>query len=169
MEQHNVFTRINNQIIPQHSIFGKVLEFCPLNLKLNTMKILFAALLFGCLYGCAITEDGIIINAPTAPSVNICQNVATDAQAQEMAEDIKSMAFPDERLARARMKTKGFCFVSQQVVTILGGFTFDSKRMIIAKELYKQTTDKPNYDVVVDSFVHKSDREELMAYIQNNP
>lgn len=153
----------------QHIIFGKVLEIYQMNLKLNAMKILFAALLFGCLYGCAITEDGIIINAPTAPTVNICQNVATDAQAQQMADDIKAMAFPDERLSRARMKTKGFCFVSQQVLTVLSGFTFDSKRIIIAKELYKQTTDKSNYDVVVDSFVHKSDREELMQYIQNNP
>ncbi len=133
------------------------------------MKILYTALLFGCLYGCAITEDGIIINAPTVPSVNICQNVATDAQASAMAEEIKDQAFPDEKLSRARHETKGFCFTSQQVVTVIDGFTFDDNRMTMAKELYEQTTDKPNYDVVVDSFVHKSDREELMDYIQNNP
>ena len=133
------------------------------------MKILYTALLFGCLYGCAITEDGIIINAPTAPSVNICQNVATDEQAEEMAKEIKSLPFPDERLTRARREVKGFCFVSQQVVTVIDGFTFDDNRMTMAKQLYKQTTDKPNYDVVVDSFVHKSDREELMEYIQSNP
>lgn len=133
------------------------------------MKILYTALVLGCLYGCSITEDGIIINAPTVPNVNVCQNVATDAQAAEIRDDIKSQAFPDERMSRARMKTKGFCFTSQQVVTVLDGFTFDSNRLTLAKELYEQTTDKSNYDVVVDSFVHKSDRDELMEYIQNNP
>lgn len=133
------------------------------------MKILYTSLLFVCLYGCAITEDGIIINAPTVPSVNVCQNVATDEQAEQMAKEIKDQAFPDEKLTRARREIKGFCFVSQQVVTVIDGFTFDDNKMTIAKQLYKQTTDKPNYDVVVDSFVHKSDREELMEYIQSNP
>ena len=133
------------------------------------MKILYTALFLACLMACSITEDGIIINTPTVPSVNFCQNVATDDQAADMRDQIKAQTFKDEKLARARMITKGFCFVSAQVVTVIDGFTFDDNRLTLAKELYEQTTDKNNYSVVVDSFVHKSDREELMDYIQNNP
>ncbi len=133
------------------------------------MKILYTALILGCLYGCSVTEDGIIINTPNVPSVNICQNVATNAQAEEMRDAIKAQSFKDEKLSRARLVTKDFCFISSQVVTIIDGFTFDDNKLTMAKELYEQTTDKDNYVVVVDSFTHKSDRDELMEYIQNNP
>lgn len=133
------------------------------------MKILYAALFVGCLYGCSVTEDGIIINTPSVPTVNLCQNVATDAQAENMRDQIKDQTFKDEKLQRARLITKGYCFVSTQVVTVIDGFTFDDNKLTMAKELYEQTTDKNNYVVVVDSFTHKSDRDELMEYIQNNP
>lgn len=134
------------------------------------MKILYTALIVGCLYGCSVTEDGIVINTPNTPSVNLCQNVATDAQAENMRDQIKDQTFKDEKLQRARLVTKGFCFVATQVVTVIDGFTFDDNKLTMAKELYKQTTDrKTNYLVVVDSFTHKSDRDELMEYIQNNP
>ena len=133
------------------------------------MKKLNLILLIGVLYGCSVTKDGVVINVPTVPSVSICPNVATDNDAAAMAEKIESQAFADERLARARMVTKDYCFVSSQMLTILDAFVFDSNRLIMAKELYRQTTDKSNYDTIVDSFVHKSDRDELMDYISQNP
>lgn len=134
------------------------------------MKILYTALFLVFFTACTVTEDGIIINQPTVPSVNLCENVATDQQAEGMRDQIKDQAFKDEKLQRARLVTDGFCFVSTQVVTVLDGFTFDSSKLTMAKELYKQTTDRQsNYMIVVDSFTHKSDREELMDYIQNNP
>jgi len=134
------------------------------------MKILYTALIVGCLYGCSVTEDGIVINTPSVPSVNLCQNVATDAQAENMRDQIKDQTFKDEKLQRARLVTKDFCFVATQVVTVIDGFTFDDNKLTIAKELYEKTTDrKTNYIIVVDSFTHKSDRDELMEYIQNNP
>lgn len=145
------------------------MKIVQVNLKLNAMKILYATLLFGFLYSCAVTQDGVIINVPTAPQVNLCQNVATDTEAQQMAEQIKDQAFPDERLARARMITNNHCFVSSQVVTVITAFTFEDNRLTMAKELYRQTTDRSNYHLVIDSFAFKSDRDELTAYIQNNP
>lgn len=132
------------------------------------MKNLYLALLIGILSGCSITKDGIIIKAPRVPSISFCQNVATDDDVANMATKIKSQAFPDEKLSRARMVTKDYCFASEQVVVILDAFVFDDNKLTIAKELYHQTTDKSNYDIVVDSFVHKSDREELMDYISQN-
>ena len=134
------------------------------------MKILYSALFLVCLTACSVTEDGIVINTPTVPSVNLCQNVATDAQAENMKDQINDQTFKDEKLQRARLVTNGFCFVSTQVVTVIDGFTFDDNKLTLAKELYEKTTDrKTNYIIVVDSFTHKSDRDELMEYIQNNP
>lgn len=101
------------------------------------MKILYTALFLVFLTACTVTEDGIIINQPTVPSVNLCENVATDQQAEGMRDQIKDQAFKDEKLQRARLVTDGFCFVSTQVVTVLDGFTFDSSKLTMAKELYK--------------------------------
>lgn len=132
------------------------------------MKNLYLALLIGILSGCSITKDGIIINTPTVPTVSFCQNVASDDHVATMANKIESQTFPDEKLSRARMITKDYCFVSEQVLVVLDAFVFDDNKLTIAKELYHQTTDKSNYEIIIDSFVHKSHRDELMDYISQN-
>ena len=48
-------------------------------------------------------------------------------------------------------------------------FTFEDNKLTMAKELYDQTTDKANYDTVVDALTYKSDRDELIDYISQNP
>jgi hypothetical protein len=45
---------------------------------------------------------------------------------------------------------------------------FADAQLEIAKHLYKPTTDKENYDIVVDALAHKSDRDELKNYIAQN-
>ena len=133
------------------------------------MKKLYFALILGVLTSCAITEDGIVIDTPNVPSVSLYPNVATDADAASMAEKIEAQTFPDERLSRARLVTKDYCFKSYQVITVIDAFVFDDNRLTMAKELYHQTTDKANYQDVVDTFIHKSDRDELIDYISQNP
>ncbi len=133
------------------------------------MKKLYFTLIIVALYGCSITKDGIIINAPTVPSISVCANVATDADVQLMVDKIESQAFKDEKLSRARLVTKNYCFVSSQVISIMEAFTFEDNKLTMAKELYDQTTDKANYDTVVDALTYKSDRDELIDYISQNP
>ncbi len=93
------------------------------------MKKLYFIFVLGLLAACSITKDGVIINVPTVPTVSVCQNVATDADAASMAEKIKDQAFKDERLARARLVTKNYCFVAQQVVTIMDAFSFEDNKL----------------------------------------
>lgn len=133
------------------------------------MKKLYFALLTVVLCGCSITKDGIIINAPTVPSISVCANVASDSDVATMVEKIDSQAFKDEKLSRARLVTKNYCFIATQVVSIMEAFTFEDNKLTMAKELYDQTTDKSNYDIVVDALTYKSDREELIDYISQNP
>jgi len=117
------------------------------------------------LTGCGKFGDSIIINKPTIPSINICEYIATDADVNSIKQKIDSQAFKDERMERAKFATTGYCFISSQVVKIMESMIFSDAKLEIAKELYNQTTDKKNYDSVVDSLIHKSDRDELKAYI----
>ena len=120
------------------------------------------------LTACGKFED-IIIVKPTLPSINICENVATDSDVASMKQKIDSQAFKDERMDRAKFVTTGYCFVSAQVIDIMESMLFADAKLEMAKELYHQTTDKENYDTVVDELAYKSDREELMDYMADHP
>ena len=117
------------------------------------------------LIGCEKFENVIIIDTPSVPSINFCEHIADNGDVALMKQKIESQAFKDERMERARYVTHGYCFVSTQVVDIMKSMNFADAKLEIAKLLYDQTTDKENYDIVVDSLVHKSDRDELKAYI----
>jgi hypothetical protein len=130
------------------------------------MKNLFYTLIAAStLTACSLLDSAIIINKPNLPTVNICDNVATDSDVTNMKSKIEAQAFKDERMDRAKYVTKDYCFVSKQVVSIMESFSFEDAKLEMAKDLYDQTTDKNNYDIVVDAFVHKSDRDELKKFI----
>jgi hypothetical protein len=129
------------------------------------MKNVLFVLLVGVIGSCTLLDTGIIIDPPNVPSVNVCDNVATDADVTVMKQKIEAQAFKDERMERAKFVTKGYCFVSAQVVDIMDSFQFPDAELEMAKRLYHQTTDKENYDIVIDKLDHKSDRDELKAYI----
>lgn len=116
-----------------------------------------------------LNGGGIIIDTPSIPSVNVCEHVATDADVVTMKEKIDSQSYKDERMNRAKSVTKGYCFVSNQALAIMESMVFADAKLEIAKHLYKPTTDKENYDGVVDALAHKSHRDELRAYMAQNP
>lgn len=65
--------------------------------------------------------------------------------------------------------TRDYCFVSEQVVSIMNVFRYDDNKLQIAKDLYNQTTDKMNYDIVVDAIEYKGNKDKLKDFIPDNP
>ena len=114
---------------------------------------------------CSLLDSAIIINKPNLPTINICDNVATDADITSMKSKIEAQAFKDERMDRAKYVTKDYCFVSKQVVNIMESFGYEDDKLEMAKDLYDQATDKNNYDIVVDALTYKSDRDELKKFM----
>ncbi len=129
------------------------------------MKRAVFFLVIGLAFACEKFEDGIIINPPDVPTVTVCDNVATATDVAFMKGQIDEQAFKDERMVRAKLVTKGYCFVSSQVIEIMDAMWFADAELEIAKHLYHQTTDRDNYYLVVDALDHKSDRDELNMYI----
>ncbi len=140
-----------------------------MNLKTKHMKKLIYISAIALLTSCGLLNGGgIIIDKPTVPSVNICENVATDADVTTMKGQIEGQSFKDERMDRAKLVTKGYCFKSAQVVNLMDSFQFPDAELEIAKHLYKNTTDQENYYLCVDALAHKSDRDDLKAYMAAN-
>jgi len=119
--------------------------------------------------GCAVTQDGVVVDLPDVPSINICQNVATDSNVVAMKVKIDNEAFKDERLKKFRYVTKGYCFITDQIISIMDSFTFDNDKLEVAKDLYDQCTNKSDYDLVVDELAYISSKNELRDFIAANP
>ncbi len=118
---------------------------------------------------CDLTNKGILIGGSSTDIVKVvCTDAVSQAQVDNMVAKIKSEAFKDDKLARAKFVTQNECFTVDQVIKILDAFTFDDNKLNMAKNLYDQTVDQENYDLVVDTFVHKSDKDELREFILNN-
>ena len=62
------------------------------------MKTFKLILVMAILNGCAITQDGIVINLPNVPTLNICANVANDANVTTMISKIEKEAYKPDRL-----------------------------------------------------------------------
>ncbi|MFT7612835.1 MAG: hypothetical protein ACI9J3_001801 [Parvicellaceae bacterium] len=118
------------------------------------------------LTGCDLTNQGVLIGLPTVEAV--CVNAVTDGEVTSMFTRIKGEAFKDDKLARARMVTKDQCFKVSQVITLMGAFSFEDNKLALAKDLYNQVIDKNQYDLVIDVLVHKSNKDELRAYIASH-
>lgn len=121
------------------------------------------------LAGCAVTDNGVVVDLPNAPSINICQNVATDSNVVEMKAKIDSEVFKEDKLNRFRYVTNQYCFVTVQIISIMESFTYEADKLEVAKDLYDQCTDKNNYDLVVDALTYGSSKDELRDFIAANP
>jgi hypothetical protein len=138
----------------------------PKTIIMKTFKLI---LVMAILNGCAITQDGVVIDLPNVPTLNICANVANDANVTTMISKIEKEAYKPDRLETAQFVTRDYCFVSEQVVSIINVFTYDDNKLQIAKDLYNQTTDKMNYDIVVDAIEYKGNKDKLKDFIRDNP
>lgn len=118
------------------------------------------------LMNCSITDDGILIDFPS--STNVCINTASDDDVADMKMRIEKEPFKDDKLAVGYSLSKDRCFLARQVARLMDAFDFESSKLEFAKHLYHKTSDKGNFEVVIDTFKFSSDKEELRRYINSN-
>ena len=137
--------------------------------NLKTMKLLIIVGVLSVLYGCDSIKEAVVIDLPNVPAISICKNVANEGDVALMKSKIAIENYKQERLDRGLLVTRDYCFVSAQVIQIMDSYIYDDSKLEIAKELYDQTTDKSNYDTVVDALTYKSNKDKLKTYIANHP
>jgi hypothetical protein len=112
---------------------------------------------------------------PSPPSPGPVPPVVTgppplgDVDLAEILKAVKRENFDDNKLAVARQITtsaKGR-IASRQVADILKLFTFDDRRLDLAKSAYDCVLDPWNYHLVYETFKFSSNRETLSEYIQS--
>jgi len=58
-------------------------------------------------------------------------------------------------------------FTTQQVINMLSHFSFDARRLSMAKYAYGKTLDRQNYYLVNNTFTYRSSKEQLADFIHN--
>lgn len=92
----------------------------------------------------------------------------TDAEARGMVRALENESFDDRRLAVARPMVTGARgrLLSRHVRDLLATFSFDDRRLELAKLAFDSVVDPWNYHVVNETFTFASNREALARHLQ---
>ena len=99
------------------------------------------------------------------------QNVVLVGMPPKSFENLKytivHTSFDGEKLIIAKQAIAAHRVTSQQVLELMRLFSFDSKKLELAKFAYSYTIDKQNYYIVNNGFSFSSSVKKLNAYISN--
>lgn len=91
----------------------------------------------------------------------------TEREFSQAKESLRREHFENTRMSLAKQIIDQNRFTSDQVKQILQMFAYENSKLDLAKYAYGKTTDKRNYYIVNDVFIHSSSKDELARYIRN--
>ena len=84
-----------------------------------------------------------------------------------MKETLRRESFDNSRMSMAKQIIDRNYFTTEQVKQLMQFFSFDDKKLEIAKHAYRNTVDKGNYFILYDVFSFSHAKEQLAAYIRS--
>ena len=91
----------------------------------------------------------------------------TDRMLQSAKETIRRESFDKDKAAMAKQIISNNTLYASQVKEIMQLFAFDDAKLDFAKFAYSRTTDRNNYFIIYDMFAFRTNKENLMNYVQN--
>ncbi len=79
---------------------------------------------------------------------------------------ISSKSFAEDKMTLAKQILKSNCVSTDQVVEMMGIFTFEENKLEFAKMAYSRTVDSQNYYKVNDAFTYSSSIDELNEFLE---
>jgi hypothetical protein len=97
---------------------------------------------------------------PTAPPCNLSDDTFSKA-----VKAIDAKPFSEERMAMARLVTKGKCLTNDQIRTIAKMFSFDDQSLEFVKYAYELASEKETYYELQDVFRFNSVKENFTKFL----
>jgi len=94
-------------------------------------------------------------------------NVMTSQEFQQVLQSIDREWLESNKMKSASHIVATNTLTSAQVKQMVMLFGIESNKLDLAKQAYKNTVDKRNYDIVSDAFNFNSSRDELARFIRN--
>ena len=93
----------------------------------------------------------------------------SDSKFNEIRQSIQSKIFPGEKMSALQdlFNDNRYYFTSAQAKTLIEMVSQESNRLMLAKQVYRNITDRNNYRVVSDLLFSQNSRDQLAEYIRN--
>lgn len=95
-------------------------------------------------------------------------NVMNARDFDQVKASLRKEWFDNTRIISARFIIENNNFTTAQVKEMIQLFTFDDKKLEVAKLAYRKTVDKQNYYQVNESFTFNGSKEELARFIRES-
>jgi len=114
------------------------------------------------------TETRIQQEVPDAVvEVETVKCAPMDAKTFESAKrSVASKSFADEKKTTARQMLKSNCMSTDQIIELMGSFSFEDDKLEVAKMAYDRCSDPENYWKVNDVFTFSDSIEELDEFLE---
>ena len=89
------------------------------------------------------------------------------SEVDRLVNALKNQSFDDDKARLTRQVLGDQTFYAEDLKQILNQFTYESKKLELAKVLYRNVYDPDNFYVVYDAFRFDSDRRELEKYVDS--
>lgn len=86
---------------------------------------------------------------------------------EQLKQTLKNESFDDTRLSISRQVMKNNWFTVTQVKELMGLFSFEDRKLDLAKSAYDNTVDKGNYFLLYDALRFSSSKEALGKFIES--
>jgi hypothetical protein len=120
------------------------------------------------------TEESISIgpegNIYTDPDMTMTMGSGCGTSEQDMQEitaQMENTAFPDEKLALAKMIANEKCMTVDQIKTISQLFNFDDNKLEFIKAAHTNCMNQADYHQLMEVFTFSDDKEELEKFIHS--
>jgi Domain of unknown function (DUF4476) len=95
-------------------------------------------------------------------------NVMTSGEFNQVKQSLQKEWFENNRITSAKFIIENNNFTTVQVKELMQLFSFDDKKLEIAKLAYRKTVDKQNYYLVNEELTFSSNKEELARFIRES-
>lgn len=116
------------------------------------------------------TSEGTITKSPeTAPAVKeepICGPMEA-AAFNSAKRSIGSKSFADEKKTTARQVLRSSCMSTDQIIEVMGLFSFEDDKLEFAKTAYDRCSDPQNYWKINDAFTFSDSIEALDEFLES--
>ena len=91
--------------------------------------------------------------------------VRTDAEVDQIIQNLRNEPFDDSRLALSEAAAGNMLYTAQQISRMVDAFSFDSNKLTFLKSYYRRCADPENFYICIQQLNLKSNRDELTAFI----
>ncbi len=114
----------------------------------------------------ARTSEAAPANPPAEEKVDVCAPMASGSFAGAKR-SVESKSFADEKKTTARQILRSNCMSTDQIIEMMGAFSFEDDKLEFAKMAYDRCSDPENYWKLNDAFTFGATIEELDEFIQS--